>query len=132
MATETPVLASKSSTYTCPMHPEIRQSEPGSCPKCGMALEPVVEPASAPRTEYVCPMHPEVVRSEPGNCPICGMALEPRTAEVEVEDRELRDMSLRFWVSAALALPLFVLAMAHDLFPAAMPGFLGAERLQWI
>ncbi len=27
-------------TYTCPMHPEIIRSEPGSCPKCGMALEP--------------------------------------------------------------------------------------------
>ena len=26
--------------YTCPMHPEIRQEHPGSCPKCGMALEP--------------------------------------------------------------------------------------------
>jgi Cu+-exporting ATPase len=28
-------------TYTCPMHPEVRQQGPGSCPKCGMALEPV-------------------------------------------------------------------------------------------
>ena len=28
-------------TYTCPMHPEVRQVGPGSCPKCGMALEPV-------------------------------------------------------------------------------------------
>ncbi|MFI8384251.1 heavy metal translocating P-type ATPase [Pseudomonas sp. NPDC079086] len=28
--------------YTCPMHPEIRESHPGNCPKCGMALEPVV------------------------------------------------------------------------------------------
>jgi P-type Cu+ transporter len=28
-------------TFTCPMHPEIRQVGPGSCPKCGMALEPV-------------------------------------------------------------------------------------------
>ena len=27
--------------YTCPMHPEIRQRGPGSCPICGMALEPV-------------------------------------------------------------------------------------------
>lgn len=27
-------------TYTCPMHPEVRQDKPGSCPKCGMALEP--------------------------------------------------------------------------------------------
>src|SRR2546423_11875499 len=26
--------------YTCPMHPEVRQKGPGSCPKCGMALEP--------------------------------------------------------------------------------------------
>ncbi|MDO8345992.1 MAG: heavy metal-binding domain-containing protein, partial [Cellvibrio sp.] len=26
--------------YTCPMHPEVRQDHPGSCPKCGMALEP--------------------------------------------------------------------------------------------
>ena len=28
-----------SGTYTCPMHPEIEQVGPGSCPKCGMALE---------------------------------------------------------------------------------------------
>lgn len=28
--------------YTCPMHPEVRQKGPGSCPKCGMALEPLV------------------------------------------------------------------------------------------
>jgi cation transport ATPase len=27
--------------YTCPMHPQIRRNEPGSCPICGMALEPV-------------------------------------------------------------------------------------------
>ncbi len=31
----------ESNTYTCPMHPEIQQQGPGSCPKCGMALEPV-------------------------------------------------------------------------------------------
>jgi Cu+-exporting ATPase len=33
--------APKGTIYTCPMHPEIRRSEPGSCPICGMALEPV-------------------------------------------------------------------------------------------
>ena len=27
-------------TYTCPMHPEIKQDNPGTCPKCGMALVP--------------------------------------------------------------------------------------------
>ncbi len=39
-----PVLAPAPSgtIYTCPMHPEIRQDHPGSCPKCGMTLEPLL------------------------------------------------------------------------------------------
>ena len=32
--------AVEGATYTCPMHPEVRQDHPGACPKCGMALEP--------------------------------------------------------------------------------------------
>lgn len=32
--------------YTCPMHPEIRQKGPGPCPKCGMALEPLIAESS--------------------------------------------------------------------------------------
>jgi Cu+-exporting ATPase len=35
-------LAAGGTIYTCPMHPEIRQDHPGNCPKCGMALEPVL------------------------------------------------------------------------------------------
>jgi Cu+-exporting ATPase len=124
--------ALKAPTYTCPMHPEIRQSQPGSCPKCGMALEQMAEPSSQPRTRYVCPMHPQIVRDEPGDCPICGMALEPQTAEVETEDAELKAMEWRFWISAALSLPLFILAMGHDLYPAAVPDFLDARMQQWI
>src|SRR5690606_6859138 len=34
--------AAAGTIYTCPMHPEIRQDHPGSCPKCGMALEPLM------------------------------------------------------------------------------------------
>ena len=34
--------AAPGTIYTCPMHPEVRQIGPGSCPKCGMALEPDV------------------------------------------------------------------------------------------
>src|SRR5512143_2167532 len=68
--------------YTCPMHPEIRRDQPGSCPKCGMALEPVM-PDVPSKTDWTCPMHPEIVRDGPGACPICGMALEPRTALAE-------------------------------------------------
>ncbi len=64
--------------YTYPMHSEIRQDHPGSCPICGMALEPVAPTQPFSKTEYVCPMHPQIVRSEPGNCPICGVTLEPR------------------------------------------------------
>src|ERR1700739_995079 len=42
--------------YVCPMCPEVRESKPGACPSCGMALEP--ETPIATRTEYTCPMHP--------------------------------------------------------------------------
>src|SRR3989338_1379851 len=118
--------------YTCPMHPEVRQATPGSCPKCGMALEPVNPmPAKSNVTEYTCPMHPQIVRSEPGSCPICGMALEPRNASAE-DNAELNDMSRRFWVSAALALPVFLLAMVSDLAPQAIPEFVSMVMLQWI
>ncbi|HWP58570.1 MAG TPA: heavy metal translocating P-type ATPase [Candidatus Acidoferrales bacterium] len=101
-------------TYVCPMDPEVRASKPGACPKCGMALEREAPPAPFVRTEYVCPMHPEIVRPEPGSCPICGMALEPRTVTLEEEvNPELVDMTRRFWISAALTAPIFLLAMTE-------------------
>jgi Cu+-exporting ATPase len=65
---------------------------------------------------YTCPMHPEVQQDHPGDCPKCGMALEPKTVTAGTDDEEnteLRDMTRRFWIGAALALPVFVLAMAH-------------------
>lgn len=100
--------------FTCPMHPEIRRQSPGSCPKCGMALEPLLGEVSAATGEYTCPMHPEVVSPIPGNCPKCGMALEPRTLPAEEEaNPELTDMNRRFRVSMLLTLPVFVLAMAE-------------------
>ncbi|HEU4653009.1 MAG TPA: heavy metal translocating P-type ATPase [Steroidobacteraceae bacterium] len=37
--------AASGTIYTCPMHPEIRQDHPGTCPKCGMALEPLIPEA---------------------------------------------------------------------------------------
>ena len=50
------------------MHPEIRETAPGACSKCGMALETEVPPALH-QTEYTCPMHPEVVQAETGAWP---------------------------------------------------------------
>ncbi|MBI4205084.1 MAG: YHS domain-containing protein, partial [Betaproteobacteria bacterium] len=97
-------------TYTCPMHPEVQQEGPGSCPKCGMALVPLV-PAALAAMEYTCPMHPEIRQNKPGSCPKCGMALVP-VAGAEEDDAELRDMTRRFWVGAVLSAPLAVIAMA--------------------
>jgi P-type Cu+ transporter len=99
--------------FTCPMDPEIRESAPGACPKCGMALEPL-HIAPAIHIEYSCPMHPEVIRDAPGACPICGMALEPRiAAAVEEENVELRDMSRRFWACVAFTVPILAFAMSE-------------------
>jgi P-type Cu+ transporter len=44
--TTTSAPAAATTIYTCPMHPQIRQAGPGSCPICGMALEPL-DPAAA-------------------------------------------------------------------------------------
>ncbi|HVT17247.1 MAG TPA: copper-translocating P-type ATPase [Thermoanaerobaculia bacterium] len=59
-------------------------------------------------------MHPQIVRDGPGSCPICGMALEPRTSSPgdQAENPELWSMTVRLWTSAALAVPLVVLAMS--------------------
>jgi Cu+-exporting ATPase len=126
-------LAQASAEYTCPMDPEVRQPSPGACPKCGMALEPVNIAAPATKTEYVCPMHPEVVRDEPGSCPICGMALEPRVTTLEEgENPELVDMRRRFWISLALALPVFLLAMSEMIPGQPVQHALGHRLVTWI
>jgi Cu+-exporting ATPase len=74
-------------------------------------------PATAQDIRYTCPMHPEIVQIGPGSCPICGMALEPMDIVAgEQADPEYDSMRKRLWVSAALSLPLLVLAMAGDAF----------------
>ena len=117
--------------YTCPMHPQVRQPGPGSCPECGMALEPASAPIAA-HTQYVCPMHPEVMQDHPGNCPKCGMALEPRTVQTEEDDSELRDMSRRFRVSAILAIPVFLSAMTAELWPQQVAAIIDPKLRQWL
>ncbi|MBW8869547.1 MAG: YHS domain-containing protein, partial [Acidobacteriales bacterium] len=127
-----PVPELEKSKYVCPMCPEISQSRPGPCPKCGMALERET-PASMTKTEYTCPMHPEIVRAEPGSCPICGMALEPRTVTaIEEDNPELRDMTRRFWISVALTVPLLGITMAHMLPGMPIQRALANGSLLWI
>ena len=98
------------------MHPEVRAEKPGSCPKCGMALELVNPGSNTGRTEYTCPMHPEIVRDQPGNCPICGMTLEPRNVPVDAANSELANMTRRFWVAVGLTFPLLAV-MVSDMLP---------------
>ena len=94
----------------------IGSDRPGDCSKCGMALERNPTYRTPAKIIYTCPMHPEVVQDHPGDCPKCGMALELETVAggmAEDENPELQDMTRRFWWSAAFALPVFLLAMAH-------------------
>jgi Cu+-exporting ATPase len=98
------------------MHPEVRAEKPGSCPKCGMALELVNPGSNAGRTEYTCPMHPEIVRDHPGNCPICDMTLEPRNVPTDAANSELANMTRRFRVAVGLTLPLLAV-MVSDMLP---------------
>src|SRR5213592_2575120 len=125
-------MTSQQRTYTCPMHPEVRQPTPGLCPKCGMALEPVGAEAPMTRTEYVCPMHPQIVRDAPGSCPICGMALDPRTVTGDEENAELKDMTRRFWVSVALGVPLLAFVMGDMLPGQPLRHALSGRLMAWL
>ena len=98
------------------MCPGVESDKPGNCPKCGMALErnPAWKPAA--KTIYTCPMHPEVEQDHPGDCPKCGMALEPKIVQPEEEaedNHELVSLRRKLWLSIALTLPVFVLAMGE-------------------
>ncbi len=74
------------------------------------------KPVTAEQAEaiYTCPMHPEVRLPGPGTCPKCGMALEPEVPSAQQgPDRERIAMTRRFWISAAITIPLLVLAMGE-------------------
>ena len=105
--------------YFCPMCPGAESDAPGDCPKCGMALErnPAWK-APASKTIYTCPMHPEIEQDHPGDCPKCGMALEPKSmppADDEDENHEVVSLQRKLWLSAALSLPVFLLATGEML-----------------
>lgn len=118
--------------YVCPMDPEVHQLGPGACPKCGMALEPAVIRAPVTRTDFTCPMHPQISRPGPGNCPICGMTLEPRETASEEANPELVDMTRRFWISVALAVPLLALMVSEMLPGMPLQHLLSARTWAWI
>jgi Cu+-exporting ATPase len=96
-------------------------------------LDPAGRPPveAPPGAKWTCPMHPEIVRDSPADCPICGMALEPMTVSLDdAPNPELIDMTRRFWIGAALTLPVFVLAMGGDVF--GLEGIVARAVSQWI
>ncbi|MGA8401219.1 MAG: HAD-IC family P-type ATPase, partial [Stellaceae bacterium] len=87
-----------------------------------LAPQPALGPAGA--GTWTCPMHPAIVQDKPGSCPLCGMALEPvRPGDGDADDPELRRMTRRFSLAAALSLPLLVIGM----FGIAFPGVAGVQ-----
>jgi Cu+-exporting ATPase len=93
------------------MEPSVARTGQGKTTKGG---RPPQQAAATTKSQirYTCPMHPEIVQIGPGSCPKCGMALEPMDVFAEVEaDPEYDTMRMRFWVSAALSLPVLLLSM---------------------
>jgi Cu+-exporting ATPase len=90
------------------------------------------EPKTSTASQYTCPMHPEVLSPKPGTCPKCGMVLEPVAATESAPNPELVSMTRRFWVSAALTLPLLAV-MVSDIVPGRpLQQLLEGSRLMWI
>src|SRR6202521_2811217 len=111
--------ASLSSAAAAPATKDAAQArhEPSVVPTADEAKrQPTSKgPTGDKQVRYTCPMHPQIVQIGPGTCPICGMALEPMDVFAEVEaDPEYDSMRLRFWVSAALSLPLLLLSMLGE------------------
>lgn len=79
-------------------------------------------------------MHPEIRQNHPGECPKCGMALEPEMGGPHDEEpdgnHELAAMQRRLWVSALLALPVFLLAMG-EMIPA-VRDWLPQQASTWV
>jgi P-type Cu+ transporter len=96
-------------------------------------LEKHPAPAAIEDAIYTCPMHPEVRQVGPGNCPICGMALEPVNVAADVgENRELADMTRRFWVALCLTLPVFFLEMGGHIPALGLDNLVPPRISSWI
>ncbi|MDN2578648.1 heavy metal translocating P-type ATPase [Aquibium sp. ELW1220] len=101
-------------------------------PQTYLAGVPAPEPMPE-GTKYTCPMHPEVISDKPDSCPKCGMALEPMGVPTGEEgpNPELVDFTRRFFISAALALPLLVIAMG-PMVGLPVRGWIGEPAATWI
>ncbi len=98
-AEETP----SSAIYTCPMHPEIRQDHPGSCPKCGMTLEPVIPELEADDNPELKDFQHRFWWTLPLTVIVFVLAMSG-------ESLHLMQMSVQSWVEMAIASPIVLWA----------------------
>ncbi len=82
-----------------------------------VAAAPAAPHSVSGSTQWTCPMHPQIVRDAPGNCPICGMTLEPMVPSADDSHAQAEVAAVRrtLWISAALTVPVFLVAMGPHL-----------------
>ena len=93
--------------YTCPMHPEIRQVGPGACPKCGMALEPLVAGAEEQRNPELVDMTRRFWIGLALTVPVFALAM---AEHVPVLQGTLPDMKTSGWIQFAFSIPVVLWA----------------------
>jgi Cu+-exporting ATPase len=94
--------------YTCPMDPEIRQDHPGACPKCGMALEPLVPSADEGENPELTDMRRRLIVSMALGLPVFLAAMGDMVIGPGLGGRV--DMRLANWLGLVLATPVVVWA----------------------
>ena len=93
----------------------------------------LADPPRVQGTIYTCPMHPQIRRSGPGNCPICGMTLEPAgVGEPGGTSDQLRDMTRRFVIGAALTAPILILEMGGHVRALNLHHYVSMAASTWI
>ncbi|MBL8916386.1 MAG: copper-translocating P-type ATPase [Archangium sp.] len=91
--------------YTCPMHPEVVQLGPGSCPVCGMALEPKTITAEAPEDHELTDMTRRLVVSASLSIPLFALAMGHMVFDAVAR---VVPMHVRPWIELGLATPVVV------------------------
>ena len=103
-------------------------------PSCCGGHEPA-KPSAAKPGQFTCPMHPEVISDAPGDCPKCGMALEPvamTQGSDEHAQREIRELSRKFWIGLTLTVPVLLLAMLPMIPGVSLDGIISKNVSKWI
>ena len=116
-------VASEATLYTCPMHPQVRQSGPGNCPECGMTLEPVIPTAEDTENPELQDFSRRFYWTLPLSVIVAILAMSgPYLHGL--------DMALQSWIELALTLPV-VLWAGFPFFKRAVQSVLHASPNMW-